>query len=179
VDLVPLRGGDDPDPGEATLPRDRELPPRVRFRLLELRRDVLEHGLQVGVVEPLEVTEVEHLLRQPVGDDEEAATARVPVGEQRLQLAEELEVVVDVLDVVDFDGVGLLELGDGAVLSGVDVAGPVGDRHLAGWLPTLGDRRFGAAAAAVVAAGGQRQRGDQDRHGHQRPRPTPHMALLA
>ena len=55
----------------------------------------------VGVVDLLQVAEVVHLLRHPVGDDEHAAPAGLALVEQRLDLAEELGVVVDVLGVVD------------------------------------------------------------------------------
>ena len=55
------------------------------------------------MVELLQVAEVVHPLRHPVGDDEEAATAGVALVELRLQLVEEDDVVVDVLDVLDRD----------------------------------------------------------------------------
>ena len=74
VDLGRLVGVDE-DPGLATLPGDRELALRVGRRLLELREDVVEHRLQVVVVDLLQIAEVVHPLRHPVGDDEEAATA--------------------------------------------------------------------------------------------------------
>ena len=141
VDVVGL-GGVDPDPGHPALPRDRELVVGVVGALgLELRRQVLQRGGDVVGVDLLEVAEVVHPPRHPVGDDDDVAAARFALVEQRLQLAEELQVAVDVLDVLDRDAGPLLELGHGAVLARVDVPRPVGDRELALDGPGLRDLR--------------------------------------
>ena len=106
-------------------------------------------------VDLLEVAEVVHPLRHPVGDDDDVAAARFALVEQRLQLAEELEVAVDVLDVLDRGARLLLELRDRAVLARVDVARPVGDRELALDRAGLGGRDLllaGAADGLVAAA---------------------------
>ena len=63
------------------------------FRCEKRRRERL-------LVELLDVAEVVHLLRQPVAGDHQRTAARLAVGEQRLHLAEELVVAVDVLDVL-------------------------------------------------------------------------------
>ena len=76
----------------------------------------------------LQVAEFVHFFRHPVGDDEEAAAARLAVGQQRLHLGEELFVGVDVFGVLDRDAGLLFEVGDGLF---VDVERPVGDRQLA------------------------------------------------
>ena len=70
------------------------------------------------MVELLQVAEVVHPLRHPIGDDEEAAAAGAALVELRLQLVEEDDVVVDVLLVLGLDAALLLELGDGAVRPG-------------------------------------------------------------
>jgi hypothetical protein len=49
------------------------------------------------------------------------------VGEERLDLREELRVVVDVLDPLRLDAGLVGELGDGAVLARVDVERPLRD----------------------------------------------------
>ena len=61
-------------------------------------------------------------------------------------------VVVDVLDVVDADAGLVFELGDGAVLARVDVAGPVGDRQLAADRAAFGRRHFAVVAAAAAVS---------------------------
>src|SRR6185295_7714972 len=96
-----------------------------------------------------------------------AAPARFALFELGLELAEEAVVRVDVLDVVDLDAGFVFELGDCAVLAGVDVAGPVRDRQLAARRAALRRRRFVAVAAAdrAAAAGRQAQRHDDEGDG--------------
>src|SRR3712207_7646277 len=69
-------------------PRSTLFPYTTLFRS-ELRRDVVEHGLQVVVVQLLQVAEVVHPLRHPVGDHEEAAATRIATVELRLELRSE------------------------------------------------------------------------------------------
>ena len=70
--------GVDPDAGHPALPRDRELVLGVVGALgLELRREVVERRRDVVRVDLLEVAEVVHLLRHPVGDDDDVAAARI------------------------------------------------------------------------------------------------------
>ena len=119
--------------------------------------EVLLHIGDGRLVEVLEVAEVVHLVRHPVGDDEDRPATGLALGEQRLDLAEELGVVVDVLDVLDMDAGRLLEVRDGVL---VDVERPVGNREVtAGLAGELHSFRVRAAAAPdpAAAAGGDGQ----------------------
>ncbi len=113
------------------LPRHGELPIRVGGGMAEGRDQVLLDVRQLRVVELLDVAGVVHLLREPVAHRDQVAASRLAIRELRLELAEELVVVVDVLDVVDLDACLVLELGDRPVLARVDVERPLRDRELA------------------------------------------------
>ena len=138
------------------LPRDRELPVRVRARRLDLRAQVRERRRQRLLVDPLDVAQVVHPLRQPVAGDHQRAAAGVALLEQRAHLPEELVVAVDVLDVLDGDARLVLELGDRLV---VDVERPVGDRQVAAGLALgLGRRDLGRLVVALDARRRRRRR---------------------
>ncbi len=116
------------------------------------------------MVDLLQVAEVPHPLRHPIGDDEEAAAARAALIQLRLQLVEEDVVVADVVLVGRLDAGLLLERSDGAVRSRVDVPGPVRDQDRAAWRPPLGDGHLAGIATTNVpaaAAGGEDDRGRQ------------------
>jgi hypothetical protein len=92
------------------------------------------------------------------------------VGQERLDLGEELGVVVDVLEPLRVDARLVGELGDGAVLARVDVERPLGDGQRVAGGP-LGDGRgvgVGAggaldpATAARSDAGGEGESGDDE-----------------
>ena len=119
-------------PGHAALPGNREVALGVERSGCETAAQVVLDVRHVVEVDLLQVAEVVHLLRHPVGDHEDVAPAGLALVEQRLDLAEELDVVVDVLDVVDADaGTCSSNSSIGAVRALVDVAGPVRDVELA------------------------------------------------
>jgi hypothetical protein len=82
------------------------------------------------------------------------------VGEERLDLGEELGVVVDVLEPLRLDAGLVGELRDGAVLARVDVERPLGDGELVAGRARGDGRGVGAgvgvvALDAAVTAGGE------------------------
>jgi hypothetical protein len=92
------------------------------------------------------------------------------VGEERLDLGEELGVVVDVLDPLGVDAGLVGELVDRAVLARVDVQRPLRDRQLVargargnGLGVAGGARVLDPVVAAGGDAGGQADEGDEER----------------
>ncbi len=149
------------DPGEARLPRHRVLALGVEGRRLEPVDQVLARVGQLGLVELLHVAQADHARGHPVGDHVDVAPARVAALVLLADLAEELGVVVDLLDVLDLGPVLLLELLEGAAVL-LDVEGPVGEvegvRDLA-----LGDRLAARCSPPLGAAPGLRARTRPDR----------------
>ncbi len=90
------------------------------------------------------------------------AAGGVALGEGRLELGEELVVVVDVLGVFDREARLLLEVRDRLL---VDVGGPVGDQEVPARLTPTRVRGLGRAlepaGAEVAATGGERRAGEQ------------------
>ena len=73
----------DDDPGHPALPRHRVVALRVEGRALQARDQVLLDVRDRLLVEVLDVAEVVHLLRHPVGRNDDRATARLALGELR------------------------------------------------------------------------------------------------
>jgi hypothetical protein len=114
-----------------------------------------------------------------LGDDEDRASAGLALVELRLELAEELGVVVDVLGVLDRDAAGLLEVRNRLL---VDVQRPVRDRELAAHLARgidRGDLLVAPATDLVAAAAASREQQDRrqarecQRHPDDRPTASP------
>src|SRR5215207_267012 len=146
------------DPRDARLPGHRILTLGVERGRLEPLDQVLVRVRHGGLVELLDVAEADHARRHPVGDHVDVAAAGVPLVVLLADLAEELGVVVDLLDVLDLGPVLLLEVLEGAVVL-LDIERPVGHVHRVRDLP-LGDGLLllGLVAAAlrfVGAAGRQ------------------------
>jgi hypothetical protein len=168
---VVAEAGDVGLPGQAVVAVG--IPDRVRERVLEV-----DHVRDRALVELLEIAKVQEPRSKPRRGHDDVAVDRLSPRERRLDLAEELLVRVDVLEVVDLYP-GLLgellerrELGRVVVL--VDVEGPVRDRDLVGeHLLDRGLFRVGVrllALDAAPAAAGRQETGQGQRDAaHRRP----------
>ncbi len=105
----------------ARLPRHRDLPLGIEVGARDRVFDVLDRVRHLALVELLHEAEPVHPAGHPVGHDVQIAAARVALRVLLAHLAEELDVVVDLLDVLDRGAVLLLELVEGRVLLSVDV----------------------------------------------------------